>query len=173
MNVIVNVDKNWAIGYKGKLLFPISADLKRFKELTIGKVVIMGRKTLESLPGGKPLKQRKNIVISKTLCITKEESEKTGLYVCKSIEELFELLKTNQFIQFNSEDFFVIGGENIYKQLLPYCKKAFVTMVEKSASDADAFFPNLENFSNWQIEKSSEKFFQDEIEYSFVDYVQN
>lgn len=170
MNIIVNVDKNWAIGCKGQLLFPISQDLKRFKALTIGKVVIMGRKTLESLPGGKPLKGRKNIVLSSALSVTEEESKETGLYTCKSIKALLELLKTEDFAGFSAEDFFVIGGENIYSQLLPYCQKALVTKVEAAAENADAFFPNLETLPNWQIEARSETFYQDELAYSFVDY---
>ncbi len=173
MNVIVNVDKNWAIGCKGQLLFPISQDLKRFKTLTIGKVVIMGRKTLESLPGGKPLKGRKNIVLSSALSITKEESEATGLYACKSIEELLTLLKSEDFAGFCADDFFVIGGENIYKQLLPYCSKAFVTKVAAAAAEADAFFTNLENLPDWKIENQSEVFYQEETPFTFVDYVKN
>ena len=111
MNLIVAVDKNWAIGKSNKLLVSIPADMKFFRETTMGNVVVMGRKTLESFPGGQPLKKRTNIVL------TKDKNYKVkDAIVVNSIEELLEELK-----KYNSESIYVIGGESIYRQLLPYC----------------------------------------------------
>ena len=117
MNLIVAVDKNWAIGKENKLLVSIPQDMKFFRETTIGKVVVMGRKTLESFPGGQPLKQRTNIVLT----TDKNYSVKDAIVV-HTIDEWLEELK-----KYNDEDIYVIGGESIYRQMLPYCKLAHVT----------------------------------------------
>jgi dihydrofolate reductase len=111
MNLIVAVDKNWAIGYKNDLLVSIPDDMKYFREHTTGKVCIMGKNTLESFPGGRPLKNRVNIVIAL------EKSYKVdGATVVYSIEEALEEAK-----KYNTEDVYVIGGGSIYKQMLQYC----------------------------------------------------
>lgn len=164
MNIIVNVDKNWAIGKENKLLFPISEDLKNFKRLTINKAVIMGRATLESLPGSKPLKNRKNIVLSRTL------NKNEDFYVCKDIEELKELLNSKDFEELKTEDIFVIGGQTIYRELLDSCDTAIITKVQAEAQNPDAFFPNLDKNPDWFIFEESEKFYQEDLEYSFVTY---
>lgn len=163
MNIIVNVDKNWAIGKGGALLFPIDADLKNFKRLTLNKIVVMGRKTLESLPGGKPLKDRRNIVLSKTL------PETEGLHVCRSTEELQQLLASQAFADMTGDDVFIIGGAAVYAQLLPLCTTAYITKVEAAAQNADAFFPNLDKMPEWRITETSE-LFQDKVKYRFVTY---
>ena len=146
MNLIVAVDKNWAIGHKGKLLVTIPADQKLFREETKGKVVVMGRKTLESLPSGQPLRDRTNVVITRN-----EQYEKKGVIVMHSVEETLEYLK-----QFNSDDIFVIGGEEIYRQFLPYCDVAHVTWIDY-AYLADTHFPNLDKDPEWHVTAVSDE----------------
>lgn len=120
MNIIVAVDKNWAIGKENKLLVSIPADMKFFRSTTTGKVVVMGRKTLESFPNGLPLKNRTNIVLTKD----KNYKVKDAIIV-HSIEEALEELK-----KYASEDVYVIGGDSIYAQMLPYCDTAHVTKID-------------------------------------------
>ena len=122
MKAIVAVDLNWGIGYRGNLLQRIPEDMKFFKQMTLGKVVIMGRETFESLPGKEPLKDRINIVLSKDECFTNEK-----VTICRSLDELFYELK-----KYNSDDVFVIGGESIYTQLLPYCSEVYVTKIDNT-----------------------------------------
>ena len=117
MNLIVNVSENWAIGKGNSLLFHLSQDMKFFKEHTSGKTIVMGRKTLESLPGSKPLPNRKNIVLTRN-----SDYHPEGVTVYNSIDEF---LKDNS----NTDDVYVIGGESIYRDFLPYCNKAFITKV--------------------------------------------
>ena len=171
MNIIANVDKNWGIGKNGALLFPIAADLKNFKRLTLGKVVVMGRKTLESLPGGKPLKDRRNIVLSKTMPKTIQATK--DLYICRSIEELQTLLASAEFASLTSDDVFVIGGAAVYAELLLLCSTAYITKVEAEAQNPDTFFPNLDKMPEWQIAGTgtSEQFFQDKLPFRFVTYI--
>ena len=109
MNLIVAVDENWAIGNRNKLLVSIPADMKFFREMTKGNVVVMGRKTMESFPGGQPLKKRTNIVLSRD-----ESYQVKDAVVVHSLEELLEQLKS-----FPEESIYVIGGESIYRMLLP------------------------------------------------------
>lgn len=160
MNMIVAVDSNWAIGHKGKLLVSIPEDMQFFRRETTGKVVVMGRKTLESFPNGLPLKNRVNVVITKD----KEYNVKDAI-ICHSIEEALEVLK-----QYNDEDIYVIGGESIYRQFLPYCSVAHVTKINYSY-DADTFFPNLDEMDEWTIEESSDERTYFDLEYEFVKYV--
>lgn len=159
MNLIVAVDKNWAIGKENKLLVSIPADMKFFRETTGGKVVVMGRKTLESFPGGKPLKNRTNIVLTTdtSYCV------KDALAV-HSVEELFEELK-----KYDREDIYVIGGESIYRQLLPYCRLAHVTKIDH-AYEADTYFPNLDDMDDWEVTGESEEQTYFDLEYTFVRY---
>lgn len=159
MNLIVAVDKNWAIGHKGKLLVTIPADQKLFREETKGKVVVMGRKTLESLPSGQPLRDRTNIVITRN-----EQYEKKGVIVMHSVEETLEYLK-----QFNSEDIFVIGGEEIYRQFLPYCDTAHVTWIDYKYQ-ADTYFPNLDQDPEWHVTDESDEQTYFDLCYEFRKY---
>ena len=133
MNLIVAVDKNWAIGKDNKLLVSIPQDMKFFRETTMGKVVVMGRKTLESFPGGQPLKQITNIVLT----TDKDYSVKDAIVV-HTIDELLEELK-----KYNDEEIYVIGGESIYRELLPFCKEAYVTRIDYEYQ-ADRYFPILD-----------------------------
>lgn len=159
MNLIAAVDRNWAIGMNNELLVHIPDDLKRFRRMTIGKVVVMGRKTLESFPGGKPLKERVNIVLSKD-----RDYRPEGVIVVQSMEELSEELK-----KYKSEDIFVIGGESIYRQLLEQCDTAYITRIDY-AYQADAWFPNLDEDKMWQIVEEGEEQTYFDLEYYFATY---
>lgn len=159
MNLIVAVDKNWAIGLSNKLLVSIPADMKFFRETTSGKVVAMGRKTLESFPGGQPLKNRTNIVL------TKDQNYKVkDAVVVGTLEEMIEELK-----KYPSEDIYVIGGESVYRQLLPYCDTAYVTKIDH-VYEADTFFPNLDEMKDWKMTGVTEEQTYFDLEYVFAKY---
>lgn len=159
MNLIVAVDKNWAIGHNGNLLVSIPEDMKLFRSETTGKVVVMGRKTLESFPGGNPLKNRVNIVITGN-----KDYEKDGVVLCHSVQEALEIIK-----QYDSEDVYVIGGETIYRQMLPYCRVAHVTKIAYEY-EADTYFPNLDENPDWSITDSSDEHTYFDLEYYFIKY---
>ena len=159
MNIIVAVDKNWAIGKENKLLVSIPADMKFFRSTTTGKVVVMGRKTLESFPNGLPLKNRTNIVLTKD----KNYKVKDAIIV-HSIEEALEELKN-----YASEDVYVIGGDSIYAQMLPYCDTAHVTKID-FGYEADAWFPNLDEKEEWVVTADSEEQTYFDLEYYFYKY---
>jgi len=159
MNLIVAVDKNWAIGLKGDLLVSIPQDMKFFRETTKGKVVAMGRKTLESFPNGLPLKNRVNIVL------TSDKNYKVkDAVIVHSVEEMVAELQ-----KYNEEDIFVIGGETVYRQLLPYCKKAYITKIDH-AYHADTHFPNLDEDPAWEMTGISEEQTYFDLEYVFTIY---
>ena len=159
MNLIVAVDKNWAIGLKNKLLVSIPADMKFFRETTMGKVVVMGRKTLESFPNGQPLKKRTNIVLTRD-----KNYQVKDAVVVHTLDELLEELK-----QYAEDDIYVIGGESIYRLLLPYCKVAHVTKIDH-AYEADTYFPNLDEMKDWEITGISDEQTYFDLEYEFVRY---
>lgn len=159
MNLIVNVDKNWAIGNGNKLLVSIPADMRFFKEQTTGNVIILGRKTLETFPAGKPLKDRVNVVISK-----KKDLQIPNAIVVHSVEEALEAVK-----DYPSEKVFVVGGASIYEQMLPYCDVAHVTRTDY-AYEADTYFPNLEENKEWELTGESEEQTYYDLEYMFCRY---
>ena len=159
MNLIVAVDKNWAIGKENKLLVSIPQDMKFFRETTMGKVVVMGSKTLESFPGGQPPNKRTNIVITRD----KNYSVKDAIVV-HSVEEALEELQ-----KYNSEDIYVIGGESIYRQMLPHCDVAHVTKIDH-AYEADTYFPNLDEKEEWLVTGISDEQTYFNLEYEFVRY---
>ncbi len=159
MNVIVAVDKNWAIGNKNDLLVRIPADQRFFRQETTGKVIIMGRKTLESFPQCKPLPNRRNIVISR-----KADYKVDGAEMVGSIEEALELVKDCK-----TEDVFVVGGDSIYHQMLPYCDVAHITKIDY-AYEADTYFPNLDEMPEWKITDQSEEQTYYDLEYCFIKY---
>lgn len=163
MKAIVAADLNWGIGYKGSLLVRIPEDMKFFKEMTLGKVVVMGRETFESLPGKEPLKNRINIVLSRSLHFINNGN----LILCRSMEELYNELK-----KYRTDDVFIIGGESVYKQLLPYCSEAFVTRIENKFI-ADRFFVNLDEEENWELVSKSELKTYNGINFRFLKYVNN
>ena len=159
MNLIAAVDKNWAIGLGNKLLVSIPQDMKFFRETTKGKVVAMGRKTLESFPGGQPLKNRVNIVLT-----TDRDYKTKGIELVHSVEEMVEELK-----KYPSEDVYVIGGDSIYRQLLPYCDRAYITKIDH-AYHADTYFPNLDNDPEWEMTQISDEQTYFDLEYVFTIY---
>ena len=159
MNLIVNVDKNWAIGLGSKLLVRIPQDMKYFRSMTTGHVVVMGRKTLESFPESKPLPNRVNIVLTRD-----QGYQAPGAVVVHSMEELKEELE-----KYSGEEIFVIGGGQIYRELLPLCDKAYVTKVDR-AFDADVYFPDLDQDPQWKMTKVSEEQTYFDLEYVFAVY---
>ena len=140
MKLIAAVDNNWAIGNNGKLLAAIPADLKRFKSFTTGKVVVYGRKTMETFPGAEPLKNRTNIVLSRN-----PSFEPSGAAVVSDIDALLEKLK-----EYESDDVFIIGGDSIYRQLVGYCDTALITKLNYQY-DADTYFPDLSKLPDWKL----------------------
>ncbi len=159
MNIIVAVDERWAIGNKGKLLVSIPNDQKHFREETTGKVVVLGRKTLATFPQGMPLKNRTNIILTKDKKFTMKDA-----IVVHSIEELMEQLKA-----YDSEDVYIIGGESVYRQMLPYCDVAHVTKIDHKY-EADTFFPNLDADPEWEITADSDEQTYFDIAYTFYKY---
>lgn len=159
MNVIAAVDNHWAIGYQGSLLVRIPSDQKMFREMTEGKVIVMGRKTLETFPQKQPLKNRINIVLSRNA-----EFAVKGALVVHSIKELMEELK-----KYDEEDIFVVGGSSVYEQLLPYCDTAHITKIDY-AYQADAYFPNLDAMPEWELTADSDEQTYFDLEYYFLKY---
>lgn len=159
MNLIVNVDRNWAIGYKGKLLVSIPEDMRFFRTETTGKVVILGRRTLETFPGGQPLKNRTNIVLTRN-----PSFQVKGAVVCHSVEEVLEEIK-----QYDSRDVYVVGGDTVYKEFLPYCDVAHVTRTDH-AYEADAWFLDLEADPAWELTGQSEEKTYFDLEFVFCRY---
>lgn len=159
MNVIVAVDSNWGIGLKNKLLVHIPNDMKFFRAETTGKVIVMGRKTLESFPQGQPLANRTNIVLTKN-----KEYRVNGAILVHSFEELLEELK-----KYESEEIYIIGGDSVYEQMLPYCDVAHVTKIDH-AYEADTYFPNLDEKEEWKITQESDEQTYFNLEYKFTKY---
>lgn len=158
MNLIVAVDQNWAIGKDGDQLVYISEDLKRFKALTTGHPVILGRKTLSTFPGGRPLKGRRNLILSTNPDYAVENAE-----VLNSVSALLEVAP---------EDSFVIGGESVYRALLPYCDTAYITKIDASFP-ADRYFPNLDQDPAWTLTEESEPLEQDGVKFRYLIYHKN
>ena len=160
MNIIAAVDNKWGIGYKNKLLISIPDDMKFFKEMTTGKVCIMGRNTLNSLPGGRPLDGRVNIVL------TKDKSfKKNGVIVAHSVEEALEAVK-----EYSTTDVFVIGGESIYNQFMPYIDTAYITYIDYTYQ-ADKYIENLDKNDEWKMIVESEEQTYFDVEYYYRKYV--
>lgn len=145
MNLIVCVNNRMSIGKSGSLLYSIPEDMRFFRRMTAGKTVVMGRATLQSLPGGMPLKNRKNIVLSHN-----PPEETNGAVYAKDLSELANLLKDEE-----PDDVFIIGGGMLYRLLYPYCQKAFITFVDDDG-EGDAYFPDLTKEENWKEVYSSE-----------------
>ena len=159
MNLIVAVDENWAIGNKNELMISIPADHKFFRQETTGKVVVLGRKTLETFPQGLPLKNRTNVIMS-----TNKAYQVKDAVVVHDVEELLEELK-----KYDTEDIYIVGGESVYRQMLPYCDVAHVTKIDHAYA-ADAYFPNLDEMPEWQITADSEEQTYFDITYHFLKY---
>lgn len=159
MNCIVAVDENWAIGYHNELLVRIPADQKFFRQETTGKVVVMGRKTLESFPQKKPLPNRINIVMT-----TKMDYQVKDAIVVHSVSELMKELE-----KYDTNDVYVIGGDSIYSQMLPYCDTAHVTKIDRKYN-ADTYFPNLDEKKEWEITADSDEQVYFDLTYHFLKY---
>lgn len=156
MDIIVARDDAWGIGKDGELLRHISADMKRFRAMTTGNVLIVGRKTLESFPDGNPLPERVNIVLTKNM-----EYQAEGVVLCHSLEELPELLHA-----YEGKDIFVAGGGSIYRQLLPLCRRAYVTHIH-AAFPADTSFPSLDKDPDWILVEKGETQEEKGVKFSF------
>jgi len=157
MNLIVAVDENWGIGYKGDLLVKIREDLKYFKRMTVGKIVVMGRVTFESLPGQQPLKDRTNVILTKDKSYINFDA-----FVCHNEDNVFEICKDRET--------FIIGGEQIYVLFLPYITKAYITQIYHSF-EADKFLPRFVEGEDWKLIEESEVFYTEEgIKYQFLVY---
>lgn len=144
MKAILHADREWGIGKSNGLMFRIPADMKFFRETTTGNVVVMGANTLKSFPGGNPLKNRTNIVLSSS-CADREDCK-----IVRSLKELFA-----ETAKYGEDEVFVIGGAETYRTLLPYCSEALVTKVDATGG-ADAYFENLDTNENFRLVYESE-----------------
>lgn len=162
MNLIVAVDQNWSIGQGDRLLFWIPEDLKYFKAKTLDQVVVMGHTTLRTLPGSRPLKGRVNLVLSRRADLSIE-----GAIVCHGLSEL-----GRELARYPEQEIWVMGGETIYQQLLPYCQKAYVTKVEASVP-ADKRFEDLDRHPDWHLVNESPAMSYEELTYRFLCYEQD
>lgn len=160
MKLILAADANWAIGKDGGLLCHLPGDLKFFKEKTTGKTVVMGRPTLESLPGGKPLPKRENIVLT-----TRGDYEREGAIIAHSEAELDELLA-----QRNTDEIMIIGGGKVYRDFLPKCDTCYITKIYQSFEGADTYFVNLDAMPEFQVVWESDVQEENGIRYQFFEY---
>ena len=159
MKAILAADKNWGIGYNNHLLVSIPSDMKFFRQTTTGKVVVMGRKTLESFPNGMPLKNRTNIVLSGN-----QNYQVKDAVVVHSEDELMEELE-----KYDQDDIFVIGGESVYRMMLPHCDTVYVTKIDR-AFQADTFFPDLDEMDEWVMTEESVEQTCFDLEFCFTKY---
>lgn len=159
MNLIAAVDKNWGIGKNGRLLVNIPEDMKLFRQETMNKVVVMGRKTFESLPNESALVMRTNIVIT-----SDSKFSHKGCIVVNDMDSLLEELK-----KYDTNDVYIIGGGMLYKEMLPYCDTAHITKIDYSY-EADTYFPNLDKDKEWEVTANSDEHTYFDICYEFVRY---
>ena len=160
MNAIAAVSLNWGIGKGNDLLFHIREDMQRFRALTSGGTVIMGRKTLLSMPGGKPLPKRRNIVITRNPAFVQE-----GVEVAHSVQEALDMAAGD-----DGDKVWVIGGGEIYAALLPYCRLCYLTRVYDQPP-CDVFFPNLDTRREGQVLHSGPSVSDGALDYQFIEYV--
>mgnify|MGYP000957480408 FL=1 len=159
ISIIVAIARNGVIGNGNALIWRIAEDLRRFKALTTGHPVIMGRKTLDSFPGGRPLPKRRNIVITRS-----PDFHREGCEIVHTPEDALRLAG-------DGEDVWLIGGGSIYTALLGRCRRACVTRVDAAAENADTFFPNLDTLPEWTVERTEAPVTENGLAYRFVDYV--
>ena len=162
MNCIVNATENWGIGLGGELLVSIPADLRRFRALTTGKTVVLGRKTLAGFPGGKPLKNRRNLVLTHD-----RNAHIEGAELVHSEQELLAVLRT-----LPRDEICVIGGEAVYRLLLPYCDSVLLTRTF-GQFPADRFFPNLDALPDWHLESAQPPLEENGVHFQYLDYRNN
>ena len=159
MKAIVAADRNWGIGYQNRLLVSIPSDMKFFRQTTTGHVVVMGRKTLESFPNGLPLKNRTNIVLT----ANKDYAVKDAIIV-HSEKELLEELK-----KYDTDEIYVLGGESVYRMMLPYLDTIHVTKINYDYA-ADTHFPNLDELEDWEMTEEGDEQTCFDLEFAFTRY---
>lgn len=157
MIAIVAVDKNWGIGKDGDQLIYIPEDLKRFKNFTTGNTIVLGRKTVATFPGGKPLKNRRNLILSRNPDYAPEGGE-----VFPSLEKLMEQVT-------DPENTYVVGGASVYHTMIGQCDKAYVTKID-AEYPADCWFPNLDEASDWEVESEGEWLEHEGVKFRYVHY---
>ncbi|MCR5432609.1 MAG: dihydrofolate reductase [Lachnospiraceae bacterium] len=160
MKLIASVDNNWGIGYKGRLLVSIPSDQRFFKNETVGKTVVLGRRTLDTFPGGRPLAERENIILTRDHSYTNRDA-----VVVHGKEELEELLKERE-----SDEVYIIGGQSVYEQFIDRCDIAFITKIDYEFA-ADSFLPNLDDDPEWECSEESEEKTYYDLCYRFCTYV--
>lgn len=158
MKAIVAVDLNWGIGCGESLLEFIPEDMKFFKNMTTNNTVVMGRATFDTLPGKKPLKDRLNVILTRNRKFKQKKSK-----VCYSVKEVFEEIPNME------GEIYIIGGEEIYTQFLPYCEEIYVTKIQESY-EADKFFPNLNELSGWELVFEGEMREHKDVNFQFTTY---
>lgn len=168
MILMLAVDNNFSIGMSGDMLFHLKKDLKRFQNVTTDNILVMGRKTLESLPGSKPLPNRTHLVLTKQ----KDYKNKDAI-ILSNIDELDDKLTQ---INLNSEkEVFLVGGGNLVRQLIDKCEKAYITKVDKNYDSFDTSIPNLDKLNNWELVSESEEIIEqqgDEIfKFKYLTYI--
>lgn len=166
ITLIAAVDKNWGIGYHNELLFHLKKDMAFFREKTLGNTVIMGRKTLESFPGGKPLPERTNIVLTSQTAedFTQGHPGDGTLVVCHSVAEVM------RYLEGVAGDSYVIGGGMVYRQFVEYASRALITQVDR-IKEADTFFPRLDDRKDWEVAREIGTFCEAGVAGRFVEYV--
>ena len=161
MNAIAIVDKNWAVGREGGLLFNLPSDMKRFKELTLGGTVILGRKTMKTFHDGKPLPGRRNIIITR-----KVDFDLVNAESAPSPDAALEMAAGT-----DPDKIWVIGGGSVYAALLDRCKRVYLTRVEADAGEADTFFPNLDKLPDWEVEHAGEPITENGLTFRYIEYI--
>lgn len=164
MKAIVAVDSKWGIGKNGDLLVHIPGDLKYFKKMTMGKILVVGRKTLESFPGGRPLPGRATVVLTENEHYTNEDCD-----VCKKTDDLIQVIKDSKEDLDMAEDVFVAGGGSIYRELLPCCDQLFITKIEGDF-DADVYFPDIDENPDFEMVWESDFHEDNGVRYRFMRY---
>ena len=160
MKLIAAVNNNWGIGKDNDLLYHISTDMKFFRSKTKDNVIIVGRKTLESFPGGNPLKNRVNIVLTRDINYTCDDA-----IIVHNINELLDKLN-----DYRNLEIYVCGGEEIYNLLCPYCDTAYITKIDDNL-DAQKFFPNLDKMPDWKVTEESEELSENGYNFKFCTYI--
>ena len=165
ISAIVAVDNNWGIGYNGNLLERIPDDMQHFIDLTTNNIIIMGRKTWDYLPK-KPLPNRLNIVITSQVSSSGCDLI-NGEYMKLNLDNAIFQLENNDHDYIN---YFIIGGGEIYKKLLPFCQKVYITKIYKDHDNVDTYFPNLDKLDNWQVSECSDIKQYKDMSYQFLTY---
>lgn len=167
MIAIVACDSRWGIGCNGCLQQRIGSDLRRFRALTLGKVVIYGRNTLDTFPGGKPLAGRINLVLRR-----RAEGPIEGAEFFSDMEALHQRIRTLKQEGYEENDFIVIGGGTVYEQLLPYCDVALVTQFE-SMYEADVWFPSIDRSPDWYLDSCGQWLTENDVRFRYLTFRRN